>query len=265
MLSPSRFSHANLKICIQWDCLSFKNHRKPFWIYPESLVSIKRLCQHQCPIVLVHEPKRMHELVHGHDHPSVKAGGVQVHWLVPASHSDLALALCAWIDSHKVRAPGFCRHKGDAGEHVSEVVHRLPCQNLQSCEKCLCWFKSEWRLTWRESLPELICHDSAGPQSVRVSKERMRNEEWRISLSIRTNQDIAFVLSKRLFQKLQIWCPVVKVTHTHPSLHSIWLLLIFGTFFSNKLDTTFNSCLNIWHLQTFALLSTILFVILALP
>ena len=35
--------------------------------------------------------------------------------------------ICAWIDGHVVGALHFCRDKGDAGEKVGEVVHRLPC------------------------------------------------------------------------------------------------------------------------------------------
>ena len=68
----------------------------------------------------------MHELVHGHDQTSVEAGGVQVHCLVPASHTQLAFALGARIDGDVVGALGFRRDKGDAGEHVGEVIHRLP-------------------------------------------------------------------------------------------------------------------------------------------
>ena len=100
-----------------------------------------RPCQHQCPIVLVHEPKRMQKLVHGHDQTSVEAGGVQVHCLVPTSHTKLAFALGAWIDGDVVGALWYGRDKGDAREHVGEVVHRLPCQVLQSWEKYLCVYQ----------------------------------------------------------------------------------------------------------------------------
>ena len=54
----------------------------------EKLVNRPRPCQHQCPIVLVHEPKRMQELVHGHDQTSVEAGGVQVHHLDKLAHTN---------------------------------------------------------------------------------------------------------------------------------------------------------------------------------
>ena len=103
-----------------------------------SLLDRPRPCQHQCPIVLVHEPKRMHELVHGHDQTSVEAGGVQEHCLVPSSHAQLAFALGAWIDGDVVGALGCGRDKGDAREQVGEVVHRLPCQVSQSWKKYLC-------------------------------------------------------------------------------------------------------------------------------
>ena len=85
----------------------------------------------------MHEPKRMHELVHGTNQVVVivKASGVQVNFLVPSSHTNLAFALGAWIDSDKVGAVGYGREKGDAGEHVGEVIHRLPCLDLQVCEK----------------------------------------------------------------------------------------------------------------------------------
>ena len=61
--------------------------------------------------MLVHEPKRMHELVHGHNQPSVEAGGVQMHCLVPTSHTQLAFALRPWIDGDVVGALGFGRDK----------------------------------------------------------------------------------------------------------------------------------------------------------
>ena len=72
----------------------------------------------------------MQELVHGHDQTSVEAGGVQVHCLVASSHAQLAFALGAWVDGDVVGALGFGRDKGDTGEDVGEVVHRLPCQGL---------------------------------------------------------------------------------------------------------------------------------------
>ena len=91
--------------------------------------------------MLVHEPKRMHELVHGHDQTSVEAGGVQVHCLVPSSHTQLAFALRAWIDRHVVGALSFGRDKGHAGEQAGEVVHGLPRPVLQLCRKYSCAIK----------------------------------------------------------------------------------------------------------------------------
>ena len=89
----------------------------------------------------MHEPKRMHELVHGTNQVVVivKASGVQVNFLVPSSHAQLAFALGAWVDGDVVGALCFCRDKGDAGEHVGEVVHCLSRQGLQVCEKYVCW------------------------------------------------------------------------------------------------------------------------------
>ena len=39
--------------------------------------------------------------------------------------------ICAWVDGHVVGALHFCRDKGDAGEEVRDVVHRLPCKVSQ--------------------------------------------------------------------------------------------------------------------------------------
>ena len=88
----------------------------------------------------MHEPKRMHELVHGTNQVVVivKASGVQVNFLVPSSHAQLAFALGAWVDGDVVGALGCGRDKGDAGEQVGEVVHRIPCQVSQSWKKYLC-------------------------------------------------------------------------------------------------------------------------------
>ena len=92
--------------------------------------------------MLVHEPKRMHELVHGHDQTSVEAGGVQIHCLVPASHTKLAFALGAWIDGDVVGALRLGGDEGDAGgEEVGEVVHGLDCFGLQIYKRLLDHFK----------------------------------------------------------------------------------------------------------------------------
>ena len=105
----------------------------------------------------------MQELVHGHDQPPAKAARVQVHGLVPTRHTQLAFAVLPGIDRDVVGALGLGGDKGDAGgEEVGQVVHRLPCQVLQLCEKYSCCenvcgksfernvFKKEWQLTWRE-------------------------------------------------------------------------------------------------------------------
>ena len=59
-----------------------------------------RPCQHQCPIVLVHEAKRMQELVHGHNQPRGEAARVQVKQLLPSLHTwtpVLGLSLVVWL------------------------------------------------------------------------------------------------------------------------------------------------------------------------
>ena len=68
---------------------------------------------------------------------------------------------------------------------------------------------------------ELILDNSAGPKSVRVSQVRVGKR--RISLLVRTNQNIAFVPEKILtkgFQRnqcyLQQWSQDVAVHHSHP-------------------------------------------------
>ena len=73
-------------------------------------------CQHQCPIVLVHEAESVHKLMDWHNQASLKAARVQIDCPLPASHSKLAFALGARVDRHKVRALGLCWDKGDAGE-----------------------------------------------------------------------------------------------------------------------------------------------------
>ena len=54
-------------------------------------------CQHQCPIVLVHEAEGVHQLVHGHNQTVVEAARVQQEHLLSASHAKLAWAVWTWI------------------------------------------------------------------------------------------------------------------------------------------------------------------------
>ena len=84
-----------------------------------------RSCQHQCPIVLVHEAERMHQLVHGHNQTVVEAAGVHVEQLLPAPHTHLARASRAAVDGHEVAAGAVGRDEGDAGVQIGDVVHRL--------------------------------------------------------------------------------------------------------------------------------------------
>ena len=56
--------------------------------------------QHQCPIVLVHEAKRMQQLVHGHNQARGEAARVQVKQLLPSLHTWtplLGISLVAWL------------------------------------------------------------------------------------------------------------------------------------------------------------------------
>ena len=90
-----------------------------------------RSCQHQCPIVLVHEAERMHQLVHGHNQTVVEAAGVHVEQLLPAPHTHLARTSWATVDGHEVAAGAVGRDEGDAGVQIGDVVHRLPHQGLE--------------------------------------------------------------------------------------------------------------------------------------
>ena len=90
-----------------------------------------RSCQHQCPIVLVHEAERMHQLVHGHNQTVVEAAGVHVEQLLPAPHTHLARTSRATVDGDKVAAGAVGRDEGDAGGQLGDVVHRLSHQSHQ--------------------------------------------------------------------------------------------------------------------------------------
>ena len=85
--------------------------------------------------MLVHEPKRMQEFMHGHNQPVAKAPRVQVHHLLSASHAQLTLALGARVDCHVVGTGAVGRHKGDTGTQLGDIVHRLSGQDPQLTEK----------------------------------------------------------------------------------------------------------------------------------
>ena len=61
--------------------------------------------------------------------------------LVASSHTELALALCARVDCHKVGTLGLRWHKLDTGEKVGKVVHGLDCFGLQIYKRLLDHFK----------------------------------------------------------------------------------------------------------------------------
>ena len=84
--------------------------------------------------MLVHEAKRMHEFVHGHNQPSVEAAGVQVEQLLPASHTHLAGAIRA-RNYRDIVDEGGGRDKCDTGGPVADVVHRLFYQLLMLPER----------------------------------------------------------------------------------------------------------------------------------
>ena len=95
-------------------------------IGPERLVKIPRPCQHQCPIVLVHEAKRTHQQLHRHNQPLPEAVRVHEEQLLPSPHTHLARTVRATVDCHKVDAGVVGRQKGDAGGQLGDVVHCLP-------------------------------------------------------------------------------------------------------------------------------------------
>ena len=97
-----------------------------------------RSCQHQCPIVLVHEAKRVHQLMHGHNQTVVEAAGVHVEQLLPAPHTHLARTSRATVDGHKVAAGAVGRDKGDARVQLGDVIHGLPHQGHQVPGDLLC-------------------------------------------------------------------------------------------------------------------------------
>ena len=61
------------------------------------LLERPRSCQHQCPIVLVHEAEGVHQLMHGHNQPVVEAARVQEEQLLPSPHTKLAGAFRTYL------------------------------------------------------------------------------------------------------------------------------------------------------------------------
>ena len=78
------------------------------------------------PGVLVHEPQRMEELVHGRHQAVVETSRVEEDVLLPTFHTQVAGAVCAVDYGDEVDGPGQCWHEGDAGNSVGDQVHRFP-------------------------------------------------------------------------------------------------------------------------------------------
>ena len=79
--------------------------------------------------MLVHEPQRMHEFVHRSGQPLEEASRVEENGLVPASHTQLAFALCARIYGHvvRVRVGQVEGNEFDTRSCLGDVVHGLYC------------------------------------------------------------------------------------------------------------------------------------------
>ena len=76
--------------------------------------------------MLVHEPKRVHQLVHGSLQAIVEAAQVQVDFLGASSHSPLAFALGSRVNDDVVGTSNLlavCWFEFDAGDISSDVVH----------------------------------------------------------------------------------------------------------------------------------------------
>ena len=77
----------------------------------------------------MHEAQRVHELVHRSCQPLEEAFTVENDGLVPASHTQLAFALCARVYGHMVGV-GVDQVKGnefDTRSCLGDVVHGLYC------------------------------------------------------------------------------------------------------------------------------------------
>ena len=79
--------------------------------------------------MLVHEPQRMHEFVHRSGQPLEEAFTVENDGLVPASHTQLAFALCARVYGHvvRVRVGQVEGNEFDTRSCLGDVVHGLYC------------------------------------------------------------------------------------------------------------------------------------------
>ena len=135
---------------------------------------VDKPCQHQCPIVLMNEAKRVHQLMYRLDQPISETFRVHAQLLSPTSHPKMAGTLSLWVDCHIVGAVLLSGLEGDAGEQVGDVVHRLDHQDSQICEKCLCQYEyRQNQVTFGESPIKAIFHDPLWPESVGVGQDRV--------------------------------------------------------------------------------------------
>ena len=135
---------------------------------------VDKPCQHQCPIVLMDEAKRVHQLMYRLDQPISETFRVHAQLLSPASHPKMAGTLSLWVDCHIVGAVFLSRLEGDAGEQVGDVVHRLNHQDSQICEKWL--FEYEYRQnqgTFGKSPIKAIFHYPLWPEPVGIGQDRV--------------------------------------------------------------------------------------------
>ena len=76
--------------------------------------------------MLVHEPKRVHQLMHELGQPFVEALRVQADYLGAPFHPPLAFALCSRVYDHVVGTWDFlavCWFELHAGNIFSDVIH----------------------------------------------------------------------------------------------------------------------------------------------
>ena len=143
--------------------------------------------------MLVHEPKRVHEFMHRSRQPLGEAITVEDDGLVPASHTQLAFALCARIYGHVVRV-GVGQvewNEFDTRSCLGDVVHCGNClgpqvfENVKSVPICI-----NRRKTWVKIPPEFIFNHATRPKALRVRQGRQQ----RIGSSniFTTDYDITF-------------------------------------------------------------------------
>ena len=125
--------------------------------------------------MLVHEPKRVHELVHRSRQPLEEASRVEENGLVPASHTQLAFALGARVYGHvvRVRVGQVEWDEFDTRSCLGDVVHCGNClgpqgfENVLSVPICI----NRWK-TWVKIPPEFILNHATWPKALRIRQGR---------------------------------------------------------------------------------------------